>query len=329
MDSRIDIDIKNGSFKRIYLLYGNQSYLRNIYKDRLVKALIPDDNTLNYSYYEGKNVPIGEVIDLAETLPFMSDRRVIVLENTGLFAEACPQLEEYISSIPETTCMIFSEEKADGRLKQFKSVKSAGMAVEYKDLSEDELKKWITGRLNREHRGITGNALNLFIENCGTDMMMISKELDKLVAYTYGKDGIYPEDVQAICSPQTENQIFLMLDEIFKHNTDGALSYYGDLLALHEQPIRIMALIQTQLRLLYHIKVMASEGHSAKSIAEGLEMNEYRVKKALPQAQKSSKIWLRKALSLCANTDEAFKSGRVDAQIGLEMVICELARAEK
>ena len=73
-------DIKNGSFARVYLLYGEETYLRLQYRDKLKKALIPDGDTMNYHYFEGKGVETAQLIDLAETLPFFAERRVIVVE---------------------------------------------------------------------------------------------------------------------------------------------------------------------------------------------------------------------------------------------------------
>lgn len=81
---RLIQDIKTGNFSRIYLLYGEEAYLRKQYRDKLKEAVIGDDN-MNYHYYEGKNISIGEVIDQAETLPFFADRRLIVIENSGFF----------------------------------------------------------------------------------------------------------------------------------------------------------------------------------------------------------------------------------------------------
>lgn len=76
-------DLKTGQFKQIYLLYGEENYLKKQYKERFVKAMLPDGDTMNYAYYEGKGVDIKEVIDLAETLPFFAERRLLVFENTG------------------------------------------------------------------------------------------------------------------------------------------------------------------------------------------------------------------------------------------------------
>ena len=73
-------DLKSGQFKQVYLLCGEEGYLKKQYKNRFVKAMIPEGDTMNYSYYEGKNTPVKEAIDFAETLPFFAERRLIVFE---------------------------------------------------------------------------------------------------------------------------------------------------------------------------------------------------------------------------------------------------------
>ena len=82
---RINEDIKTGNFKQIYLLYGEERYLKNQYTTRLRKALCQDGDEMNTHFYQGKDFSLGQVIDLAETLPFLAERRVMFFKDTGLF----------------------------------------------------------------------------------------------------------------------------------------------------------------------------------------------------------------------------------------------------
>ena len=81
----IDEDIKNGTFRQLYLLYGEEVYLKKQYKDKLVKAMTTEGDTMNFSAFEGKDTVTGQLIDLAETLPFFAERRVILVEDSGFF----------------------------------------------------------------------------------------------------------------------------------------------------------------------------------------------------------------------------------------------------
>ena len=87
-------DIKSGKFKNVYLLYGEEAYLKKQYKDRMKKAIIPDGDTMNYAYYEGKGINPAELVDLAETMPFFADLRLIVVENSGFFKNSATELAD-------------------------------------------------------------------------------------------------------------------------------------------------------------------------------------------------------------------------------------------
>ena len=330
---KLEADIKNGLKRKIYLLYGPEAYLRNRYRDSLVKFMLPTSDAANLARFEGKDIDVSEVIDLAQTMPFFSEKRVIVLENTEFFAAggAASEVNDFadcIETLPESTCIIISQEKADSRLKLFKKIKQYGCVAEFAALGEEQVKKFILDRLSKEHRPITGRALDKFMEGCGNDFMQICAELDKLISYTFGKDGIRPEDVEAVCSQRVEDEVFLMLDAMFRHNTDEALGYYKDLVTLNHNPFATLSLIENQLRLFLHVRQMDSEHLSTKEMAGELSMNEFRIKKALPYARKSSKIQILRALEKCAGIDEAAKSGGVNPQIGLEMIICELCTGD-
>src|SRR5699024_6661632 len=146
-------DVKTGQFKQIYRLYGGENYLKRQYRDRFVKAMIPEGDTMNYTRYEGKKTEIKEVIDLAETLPFFAERRLIVFEDTGFFKSGGNDLADYISSgIPETTFFIFIENEVDKRGKLYKTVKAKGHIAELAAQDENTLRKWVSGLIRKEKK---------------------------------------------------------------------------------------------------------------------------------------------------------------------------------
>ena len=124
----IKADLDSGSFKPAYLLYGEEKYLIRQYRDRLVQALVPDADTMNFARYTGKDVNIPEVIDLCETIPFFADRRVILLEDTGFFKNKCDELADYMKELPEYLVLLFTEEQVDKRSRMYKAVSAAGRA---------------------------------------------------------------------------------------------------------------------------------------------------------------------------------------------------------
>ena len=224
-------DLKSGQLNRLYLLYGEEAYLKKQYRDKLRNALLSPDDTMNYAYYEGKGVNVREVIDLAETLPFFAERRLIVLENTGFFKNASPELSDYIKEMPETTAMIFVEDEVDKRGKLYKAVQSKGRSVELGRQDENSLVRWIGANIKKEGKKVTEQTVRHFIAKVGTDMENIQKELEKLFCFTMDKEIITTEDVEEICTTQITNQIFAFFYSVANKKKRKALDYYYDLIA--------------------------------------------------------------------------------------------------
>lgn len=318
---RINEDIKNNSFRQIYLLHGDEAYLRKQYKDKLKSALSGDGDTMNTHYYEGKDVSVGEIIDLAETMPFLAERRVIVLENTGLFKHGGEALAEYLVAPSPTAFFVFVEAETDKRSKLYKTVQGNGVVVEFATQDEHTLKRWILGMIKRENKNISENALNFFLGKTGTDMENIHKELEKLFCYCLDKDVIREEDIEEICTQRVSNQIFDMVNAIADKQQKKALSLYYDLLALREAPMRILFLIGRQFNILLMVKQMKKRGYDNKTIASKAGIPPFTVGKYAAQASKFKGSDLRRALEECVEADEAVKTGRMNDKMSVELLI--------
>lgn len=317
----IDNDIKMGQLKNVYLLYGTEDYLKRQYRDKLKHALVEPDDTMNFSAYEGKDINPKELIDLSETLPFFKEKRMILVENSGFFKNSCDDLAEYMSQVPESTCFVFVEEEVDKRSKLFKAASRAGSAVEFETPKEDMLVRWILGRIQREGKKITQSVMQLFQSKTGSDMENIDKELEKLICYTLDKTEISAADVEAICTGQTENKIFEMIDAISAKNQKKALDLYYDLLALKEAPMRILFLIARQFQNLLLIKSMSAKGYPAVSIAKTAGMPSFAVQKNLRQAGAFKINQLKEAIEDCGQAEEDVKTGRMADQLAVELLI--------
>ena len=317
----IDNDIKMGQLKNVYLLYGTEDYLKRQYRDKLKHALVEPDDTMNFSAYEGKDINPKELIDLSETLPFFKEKRMILVENSGFFKNSCDDLAEYMSQVPESTCFVFVEEEVDKRSKLFKAASRAGSAVEFETPKEDMLVRWILGRIQREGKKITQSVMQLFLSKTGSDMENIDKELEKLICYTLDKTEISAADVEAICTGQTENKIFEMIDAISARNQKKALDLYYDLLALKETPMRILFLIARQFQNLLLIKSMSAKGYPAVSIAKTAGMPSFALQKNLRQAGAFKINQLKDAIEDCGQAEEDVKTGRMADQLAVELLI--------
>ena len=314
-------DIKQNNFKQIYLLHGEERYLRRQYKDKLMHALSNDGDTMNTHIFEGKDVPIGEIIDLAETLPFLAEHRVILISDSGLFSSGGEKMAEYLSSPNESTIFIFNESSIDKRSKLFKAVQSKGYVAEFGVQDENTLKRWIAGVLAREGKKITENTVQLLISKTGTDMDNIHMELEKLICYSMGREVITNEDVEAICTTRITNHIFDMINAIAERQKSRALTLYYDLLALKEPPMRILFLIARQCNILLQVKELKSKGHDNKTIASKIGVPPFIVQKHINQAAKFKTSSLQRAVTQCVEAEEAVKQGRMNDRMSVEILI--------
>ena len=322
----IDNDIKRQEFKKVYLLYGEERYLIRQYRDKLKNALASPDDTMNFSSFEGDDINVKEIIDLAETLPFFADRRVIFIEDSKLFKKGGDELSEYMEDLPETTYFVFIEEEVDKRSRLYKAVGKSGNAVEFCKQTDEILMKWVGGRISKEGKNITQAAYQRFIAKTGTDMQNIEKELEKLLCYTMEKDIIEPEDVEAITTEQISNKVFEMVDAIASHKQKYAMELYYDLLALKEAPMRIMYLITRQFQILLTVKVMGNQGFGNKDIATKAGCPEWAVRKYQGQAKAFSLEQIKQAIADGVAYEEAVKTGKMNDQMAVEMFIVQYSK---
>lgn len=314
-------DIKNGSFKTSYLLYGDEAYLRNQYKKRLKNALIDPADTMNFSHFEGKGIDPAEIISLSDTLPFFSERRLILIEDSGFFKNKCDELADYIPNMPDTSCLLFVETEVDKRNRLYKAVQKYGRVTEFQTQDERTLIKWILGTLQKEDKKITEATLQLFLERTGSDMENIHMELEKLLSYTEGRNVITSEDVKEICTMQISGQIFEMIRAIAEKKQRQALELYYDLLALKEPPMRILFLIARQFNQLLLVKSLMAKGVDKAGIASRAKVAPFIAGRLMTQARSFTLRQLEEAVRDCVDTEEAVKTGRISDILSVEILI--------
>ena len=317
----IQEDIKTGNFKQSYLLFGEEAYLKHQYKEKLLNALNPDGDTMNFSRYEGKGVDVKQLIDLCETMPFFAERRIILLEDTGFFKNKCEELADYMKSLPDYLVLVFSESEVDKRSRMYKAVKSGGRVTEFAKQDEKTLMRWAAGILGKEGRKITQRDMELFLTKTGTDMGNIRMELEKLITYTEGQDIVSAEDIEAVCVTQITNKIFDMVRAVTEKNQKRALELYYDLLTLKEPHMRIIFLLAKQFRQLLLTKKMSGEGASQNEIATRLGVPSFVVRNISACARSYTVEELEYAVEDFVDAEEAVKTGRLGDVLSVELLI--------
>ena len=314
-------DLKTGQFKQVYLFCGEEDYLKEQYKSRFIKNIIPFEDNMNYACFTGKKVEVNEIIGQADTMPFFADRRLIVVEDSELFKTGGAELGDYIKNLPDTTYMIFVEKVVDKRSKLYKAVRDKGRVVEFQRQTEATLRTWIRQKVKKENKVMSGDAETLFLSKTGDDMNLISKELDKLLCYALKKDRITVEDVDAICIEQITDNIFDMIDAMISGRQNDALNIYYSLLAQKEPPMRILFLMTKQYRTLYEIKDHIRQGRGRQDIAKKMGLHPFVAGKCMDQAKKFKTLHLRQIIEESADLEQRVKTGKLTDILAVELFL--------
>ena len=318
--------IKLNQFKPVYLLYGTEDYLKKLYRDKLKTAILGDGAQMNYSYFEGKGIDTAEVISVANTMPFFSDRRLILIENSGLF-KSQSDLADYMVSIPETTHIVFVESEVDKRNRLYKAVKNVGNISEMNTMDEKNLKLWVATLLDKDNKKISEDTILYLLNKIGSDMENIQNEVEKLICYAYEREIITKEDIDEVCTAQITGKIFLMVDAIGNRQQKKALDLYYDLLALKEKPMSILFLITRQFNILVQVKNLLSLGYNNTVISQKTGLMPFTIGKYVSQSKNFTMDILISALKSSADIEEMIKTGRLIDKIGVELLIVKFSSA--
>jgi len=326
MMKRVLQHIKEQKYQNLYLFYGKEKYLVAQTRDKLKEALIPSGDTMNYSYFEGKKTDIPEILELIQTMPFFNDYRLLVLDQTELGKKSNDDFLNALKEMPETTILLIIEDDVDKRSKIYKYINKEGCAVSFETPKEKDLVLWVAQMLKKEQKKMTQKDIQLFLYKTGQDMFTIKNELEKLISYTKGREVIGAEDLEALTTAQTTNQIFVMLEAIAKKQRDTVLKLYYDLIELKESPFGILALLVRQCNQLLQTQSLLKAGKSQGEMAKELKVPPFVAGKLKQQVRLFKREELYEMKKKCAATDEGIKTGKITDRIGVELLLVEFSK---
>ncbi len=289
---------------------------------------------LNTTRLDGHSVDMAGLIHHCDTMPFMSDRRLVVVQ--GLLERLSKQgeaeyeaaLVNYLPTLPETTRLVFVETV---ELPKWHPVvelalrHEAGFVKTFVLPQGRELERWIRRRVEAAGGSISPAALNALSIYVGSDLYQLAQEIAKLVDYTGGKRAIEEKDVQLLTPHVREGSVFEMVDALGRQDGRTAGRIYHQLLDMGEQPLMLLSMIVRQFRLMIQIKELAPRLLTPEAIARELGQNPYPVKKIMQQARNFTMPQLRGIYHRLLEADVEIKTGRTEAALALDLLIAELS----
>ncbi|MDQ1912884.1 DNA polymerase III subunit delta [Paenibacillus sp. GD4] len=328
--------IQKGSFAPVYVCYGNEFYLIQELIDKLVEKLIdPDQRTFAVSKYDLSETPVEVVIEEAETLPFMVERKVVIASNAffltgakegGKVEHKLDKLTAYLSSPADFSVLVFTvpADKLDERKKIVKSLKEADALVPCSVLSSDELTQWVQAEAEKAGFRMAPGVSEQLISYSGTGLQTLQKEIEKCALYVGQGGTLTSADLEQLVTRTTEQNIFLLIEHIVQLKLDQAFTMLNELLRRKEEPIKIVALIARQFRIMFQVKDLSQQGYSQQQMAAQLGLHPYAVKIAAGQANRFEMKRLAGILRQLGELDYQMKSGKIDKVLGLEMFLLKL-----
>ena len=319
--------LKQGEIGPLYLLFGEESYLRDLAARAISDAALKDAalREFNEASFSLAGTDVQQAIAAAEQLPMMSSRRVVLVRDFSKLREADEgALLRYLARPVESSTVIFVADELDKRRKLSKTLLDVCAAVEFAPLADAELADWAKRRLKDLKVQTDERTLHQIVALVGSDVRTLSNELDKLATAALGSGLITMEMVDALINRSRELSNFELADHLIARNRKRALQTLRRLLDDGAEPVMLIGLIASN----YHRLALAKE-----LMARGAPNNEVyrqvgifgRREEFLATARRSDAQTLARSIERIAAADLAIKTSQATPRLQLEVLICELA----
>ena len=337
---------RTGSYPRVILLCGKEDFLVRWAESDLKSRLInPVTAALDCSIFNEDNQNAYDIISACETLPMMSARKLVIVEDSDAFYAARPTdmdadgvtaLCEYIPNIPETTLLLIVSAKVDKRKAIVKSIAKTGLIYDFSPLDDSSLTAWMQKRLALAGRSASKSDMLRFAKRNGYgdkersyNLFNLENDLKKIFALSQNT-YITEDDFLAAGDGEPETAAFLLLDAAFSGRKGYALTILHNSIEA-ETPsketgiiLSFLGLICSQLEIMLEAKERAGEGQSQKEIEAEMGINSYRLQKAQQASSSRSVEQLSKNLFDAFQIEKNMKQGLLDPRLDLELFIAGL-----
>ncbi|MCM1365449.1 MAG: DNA polymerase III subunit delta [Faecalibacterium sp.] len=325
--------IKTKDFFCVYLIFGDESYLKQFYINTIVsKTIDPAFESFNFERFDGKGLDLRDVYDRAQLMPMMSDKRCIVVDDfklDGLSDKDVRAMDESFSALPESTVLIFKQDNVPFSKKSGKKV----MAVFDKYGAVCELNKRRGLDLYRpmissaaKQDCTLDNAVAQYLVSCvGDDFNVIINELSKVCNYV-GSGVITKADVDAVAVKTVDSKVYQLTKALIANNFDKAYEVLNSLVKQKTESEYILGAIIGTYVDMYRVKVAAAGGVHPSTLKDYFNYRgrEFTIDNAVRDSSKMDIAVLRRCLEALSEADMKLKTGRDSGTLVLEQLMVKL-----
>lgn len=328
--------VKSGNISETYLLYGEETYFIEKVKHQLIQQLTPfigDEITS----YDLEQTPIEEVVNDAETIPFLNEKKLIFAYNPTFllarpnrlsFTHDVTALETYLNNPAPYTTIVFIApyEKLDNRKKITKLMKKQTVNFASEPIKEYEISRWIQ-QIGKQYKITFTDDARLIIESeLSTNLAILHNEIEKIAHFVGENEQVTKEIVTELLSQTNEMSVLQLVDAVLERNLYEAITIYKMLEKMNEEPIAMIALLSYQFRIMLQVKLLKDQGHTEYEMRKELNAHSYVIKLANQRSRRFSVNRLEQIIKMFAQTDIAIKRGLVEKEIAFELLLYNLIR---
>ena len=330
---RFKKELAAGTPGKLYLLHGEETYLRDHYLGKLRSLLLTGGmGTFNLHEIPAREMSPRRLEEALDCLPMMAERTLVLVTDFDLFKAGEKDREEYIrllGDLPDYVCLVFVYDlipyKGDARTKLAGAIRQNGVVVNFARQDQGDLVDWISRRFKAMDHDIGTEDAKYLIFLCGDLMNNLISEIGKIGSYA-AHHRVTRQDIDAVATPQLDAVVFQMTDAIAAGNFDKAAEVLGELLHMQEAPIKLLAVLGKQLRQLYTARLAIEHRKGVPYLMELWGMRSaYPAERLMQSARRFSLPWCRRAVLRCGQTDLAMKSTGADGEELLIGLLMELA----
>lgn len=314
------------TYKPVYLFAGEETYLQEEAWQALEKKLGVD--SLNAEIFYASESTINAVSLAAQTLPFMSERRLLIVKDAHrLKAADQEKLAEFLKIPVTTTCLVLlwadKVRKDSRRNKLFAAIEKAGDVVDFRALYDSELPAWVLQKVKENAKTIRSEAVQCLVQESGSNLLDLSNEIEKLLLFTGARSEITLDDVETLSGHTRLANLNHLSDAVESRRVSQALQIIEDLLREGEIPLKILATIQRVVRRLLTAKYLEERKSSHQEIRQELFLNPYFDRNFFIHLARYSVKELEAALEKVRDADAELKSSsRPEQMIFEELLLC-------